>query len=115
VAQRVTYERRIVEVWEKGLTRDQEKQAWQDYINFEITQGQAKRAKLLYERALISLEKDRHFWLAYVRFIEKNLRDPQLVRAKFENRIRLSVANDKFETLELMLEQALFEEEQNQI
>jgi Txe/YoeB family toxin of Txe-Axe toxin-antitoxin module len=36
VAQRVTFERRIVEVWEQNLSRDQEKQAWQDYINFEI-------------------------------------------------------------------------------
>jgi hypothetical protein len=46
-----------------------------------------------------------------VRFIEKTLRDPQLVRAKFENRIRLSATTKKYETLELMLEQALFEEE----
>jgi adenylate cyclase class IV len=38
-----------------------------------------------------------------------------MVRAKFENRIRLSASTNKFETLELMLEQALFEEEQNQI
>jgi hypothetical protein len=64
---------------------------------------------------LISLDKDRHFWLQYVRFLEKTLRDPQLVRAKFENRIRTSSAGNKYETLELMLEQALFEEEQNQI
>jgi hypothetical protein len=64
---------------------------------------------------LISLDKDRQFWLQYVRFLEKNLRDPQLVRAKFENRIKTSSAGNKYETLELMLEQALFEEEQNQI
>jgi hypothetical protein len=37
------------------------------------------------------------------------------VRAKYENRIRLSLSSSKFETLELMIEQALFEEEQNQI
>ena len=38
------------------------------------------------------------------------------MRAKFENRIRLTAqGNDKYETLEIMLEQALFEEEQNQI
>ena len=73
------------------------------------------RAKLLYERALISLDKDRHFWLSYVRFIEKTLKDPQLVRAKYENRIKLHTGGSKFETLEIMLEQALFEEEQNQI
>jgi len=50
-----------------------------------------------------------------VRFIEKNLKDPQLVRAKYENRIKLTNGGNKFETLELMLEQALFEEEQNNI
>ena len=86
-----------------------------DYIEFEVQQGQPKRAKLLYERALISLDKDTQFWLQYVRFIEKGIRDPQLVRAKYENRIRLSAQANKFETLELLLEQAAFEEEQNQI
>ena len=61
------------------------------------------------------MDKDRGFWLAYVQFVEKTLKDPQLVRAKFENRIKLSLGGNKYETLELMLEQALFEEEQNQI
>jgi hypothetical protein len=80
-----------------------------DYIKFEIEQGMAKRAKLLYERALISLDKDRHFWISYIQFIEKNLKDPQLARAKFENKLKLS---DKYETVDFMLEMALFEEEQ---
>ncbi len=53
------------------MSREQEKQAWQEYIEFEVAQGQMKRARLLYERALITLEKDRGFWLQYVRFIEK--------------------------------------------
>lgn len=74
-----------------------------------------KRAKLLYERALITMDKDRLFWLEYIRFIEKTLKDPQLVRAKFENRLKMTAQNNKVETLELLLEQAVFEEEQNQI
>lgn len=67
-----------------------------------------KRAKLLYERGLISLDKDRHFWISFIQFIEKDLKDPQLARAKFENRIRLA---DKYETVDFMIENALFEEE----
>jgi pre-mRNA-processing factor 39 len=76
VQQRLTYEQGIMSVWQLGLTREQERKVWQDYIEFEIQQGQPKRAKLLYERALISLDKDTQFWLQYVRFIEKGLRDP---------------------------------------
>jgi hypothetical protein len=110
---RAGFEKQIDEVWK--LTKDQEKELWKEYIAFELQRGNVKRAKLLYERALITMDKDRGFWLAYVQFVEKTLKDPQLVRAKFENRIKLSLGGNKYETLELMLEQALFEEEQNQI
>jgi hypothetical protein len=68
-----------------------------------------KRAKLLYERGLISLDKDRHFWISYIQFIEKNLKDPQFARAKFENKIKTA---DKYEVIDFMIETALFEEEQ---
>ena len=112
-AQRVHYEQKVRNAL--VLSREEEKAAWQEYIDFELAQGQLKRAKLLYERGLISLDKDRHFWLAYVRFLEKQMRDPQLVRAKYDNRIKLSSGGNKYETLELLLEQSLFEEEQNQI
>ena len=47
-----------------------------------------KRARLLYERGLISLDRDVYFWISYVQFIEKNLKDPALVRAKFENKLK---------------------------
>ena len=36
----------------------EEKQAWLSYINFEIEKGEPVRARLLYERALISLDLD---------------------------------------------------------
>ena len=68
-----------------------------------------KRAKLLYERSLISLDKDMQYWLQYVQFLEKHIKDPQLVRAKFENRLKNS---DKTEIIDIMIENALFEEEQ---
>lgn len=92
-----------------------EREAWQAYIEFEISQQMPKRAKLLFERALITMDRDRLFWLEYIRFLEKTLRDPQLVRAKIENRLKTLSQTNKNETLELLMEQALFEEEQNQI
>jgi len=53
VAQRLHFEQKIESVWKLGLTREEEKEAWMEYIDFEIAQGQPKRAKLLYERGLI--------------------------------------------------------------
>lgn len=58
-------------IWEQGLTVVEEKKAWMDYIQYELDQGMLKRAKLLYERALISLDKDKEFWLQYIQFLEK--------------------------------------------
>jgi hypothetical protein len=112
VEQRLPFEGQLGQLWK--LSREQEKELWRAYIAFELERGQVKRAKLLYERALITLDKDRPFWVAYVQFLEKTLRDPQLVRAKFENRIAHN-GGGKVEVLELMLAQALFEEEQAQI
>jgi len=40
------------------------------------------------------------------------LKDPALVRAKFENKLKHC---DKFETIDIMIENALFEEEQIQV
>lgn len=105
---RLAYENNIMKIWEQGGSLEEEKEAWTQYIQYEIEQGMTKRAKLLYERGLISLDKDKHFWISYIQFIEKNLKDPQLARAKFENRIKLA---DKYETVDFMLEMALFEEE----
>lgn len=73
---RLVFENKIMSIWEQGKPLEEEKEAWIEYINFEISQGMLKRAKLLYERGLISLDKDRHFWISYIQFIEKNLKDP---------------------------------------
>lgn len=40
------------------------------------------------------------------------MKDPALVRAKFENKLKHC---DKFETIDIMIENALFEEEQIQV
>lgn len=68
-----------------------------------------KRAKLLYERGLISLDKDKEFWISYIRFIEKYLKDATLVRAKFGNKLKHC---DRHEKIDIMMENALFEEDQ---
>jgi predicted GTPase len=73
---RIKYEEKIMNIWETGGTLEDEKEAWIEYINLEISQNMLKRAKLLYERGLISLDKDRHFRISYIQFIEKHLKDP---------------------------------------
>lgn len=95
-------------IWEEQKTLEEEKEAWLEYIDFEISQKMFKRAKLLYERGLISLDKDLQFFLAYLHFLNHTLKDPTLVRAKFE--MRLSHC-DRSEIVDVMLENAAFEEE----
>jgi hypothetical protein len=58
------------------------------------------------------LDRDLQFFLSYVHFIETTLKDPTLVRAKYEMRLKHC---DKTEVIDVMLENALFEEEQAQI
>ncbi len=74
-----------------------------------------QRAKLLYERALLSLDSNLAFWLQYVDFIQRSLKDIASVRAKFEARKASGSAYSQGDIVELMLENALFEEEQNQV
>jgi hypothetical protein len=73
---RLVFEDQIMNIWQNGRPLEEEKEVWVEYIKFEISQGMQKRAKLLYERGLISLDKDRHFWISYIQFLEKNIRDP---------------------------------------
>ena len=66
----------------------------------------------MYERALLSLDSDLQFWLLYVSFIQRQLKDVSLARAKFEMR-KASVGAYKVGDLcELTIENAMFEEEQ---
>jgi len=44
------------------------------------------RAKLVFERALQSLDSDFSFWLQYVTFLQRQVKDIALVRAKFEQK-----------------------------
>lgn len=63
---RIVFEDKIMKIWSEGRPLEEEKEAWIEYIQFEIAQGMPKRAKLLYERGLISLDKDRHFWISFI-------------------------------------------------
>ena len=92
-----------------------EKQAWLSYITFEINKQEFQRARLLYERALLSLDSDLQFWLLYVNFIQRRLKDVTLARAKFENRKASIGAYNTGDLVELTIENAMFEEEQSNI
>ena len=69
VTERGPFEDAIKHIHANNLSLVDEKEAWLSYINFEITKEEPMRAKLLYERALISLDLDLQFWLAYIAFI----------------------------------------------
>jgi hypothetical protein len=66
---------------------------------------------MLYERALLSLDLDLQFWMSYVDFIQKFLKDPTLVRAKFESRKASVNSQNVSDLIDLLIENALFEEE----
>ena len=86
VFDRVPFEDEIKLIHKSNRSLADEKRAWLSYIRFELDAGEPLRARLLYERALISLDLDHSFWMEYVEFIQKTLKDPSLVRAKFESR-----------------------------
>ena len=93
----------------------EEKRAWQSYIKFELDKNEPNRARQLYERALISLDLDLHFWLGYITFIQHTLKDVSLARAKFESRRASTSSLNMGDLVELMIENAMFEEEQQQL
>jgi len=86
VSDRLRFEDDIKHIHAQDLSLADEKQAWLSYIAFEVQREEPDRARLLYERALISLDLDLQFWLAYISFIQVTLKDASLVRAKFESR-----------------------------
>ena len=115
MAERVPFEDAIKRILMANLSLIDEKKAWLDYINFEIGCDEMVRARLLYERALVSLDLDHQFWLSYINFIQQTLKDASLVRAKFESRRASTSSQNVGDLVELMIEHALFEEEQQQI
>ena len=100
VEQRVSFEDNIMKIYETQGSTEDEKATWMKYIGFEKEQNEVKRVKLLFERgkivcnweALISLDHDLSFFFQYLSFIENQMKDPTLVRAKFETRLKISQA-----------------------
>jgi hypothetical protein len=70
VIERLPYEDAIHKIHAANLSLADEKQSWLSYIKFEMDKDEPVRARLLYERALISLDLDLQFWLSYVNFIQ---------------------------------------------
>lgn len=57
------------------------------YINYEIEQGELKRATFLYERALSSsedMQNNIQMWVSYMNFIQEKLGDVTTAKAKYE-------------------------------
>lgn len=50
---------------------------WQEYLDFEIEQGDQIRIVVLFERCLIACALYEEFWLKFVHYLE-NLKDPEL-------------------------------------
>lgn len=69
MAERVPFEDEIKQIHATNMSLADEKRAWLGYICFELEKGEPNRACQLYERALISLDLDLHFWLSYIGFI----------------------------------------------
>lgn len=115
VGERLPFEETIKQIHAQNLSLADEKQAWLSYISFEVQRDEPDRARLLYERALISLDLDLQFWLNYCSFIQTTLKDASLVRAKFESRRASINSQNVGDLVELMIEHAMFEEDQQQI
>ena len=58
VNERMPYEEAIKQILTEELSLADEKQAWLSYLSFEVQRDEPDRARLLYERALISLDLD---------------------------------------------------------
>lgn len=88
------------------------------YINFEISQEQPRRAKLLYERAMsssIEAENNTELWLRYTSFILDHLKHATLVRAKFEQKLKYSDLLSAKTKVDILIESATFEEMQGNV
>ena len=69
MSERLCFEDEIKQIHAANLSLADEKRAWQTYINFELEKAEPVRARLLFERALVSLDLDLQFWLSYINFI----------------------------------------------
>ena len=86
---------------------------WQDYIDFELSEGNAKRALCLIERQMSqSLENlnDVRLFMKYIHIISNELKDSSLARAQFEQKLKFSVALPATSKIDILIHSAQFEE-----
>lgn len=62
----------------KPLERCQLKN-WNEYLDFEMEQGDQHRVVILFERCLIACAMYDEFWLKFIRFLEAKTSDPDIV------------------------------------
>ncbi|XP_018331936.1 pre-mRNA-processing factor 39 isoform X2 [Agrilus planipennis] len=91
----------------KPLERCQLKN-WQDYLDFEIQQGDQTRIIILFERCLIACALYEEFWLKYVHYLE-GLKDPAL-QPKIKDVYERACTIHHLKKPNLHLQWAIFEE-----
>ncbi|CAH0551985.1 unnamed protein product [Brassicogethes aeneus] len=91
----------------KPLERCQLKN-WQDYLDYEIEQGDKTRAIVLFERCLIACALYEEFWLKFVHYLE-SLKDGEL-QAKIRDVYERACTIHHLKKPNLHLQWAMFEE-----
>ncbi|BES91311.1 HAT [Nesidiocoris tenuis] len=79
---------------------------WRDYLDFEISTGDVKRAVILFERCLIACAMYEEFWLKYIRYLECSDSFDDLVRNVYQRACLIHHCKKPY----LALEWAAFEE-----
>jgi pre-mRNA-processing factor 39 len=91
----------------KPLERCQLKN-WQEYLDYEIEQGDQVRIVVLFERCLIACALYEEFWLKFVHYLE-NLKDPEL-QPKIRDVYERACTIHHLKKPSLHLQWAMFEE-----
>ncbi|XP_063908356.1 pre-mRNA-processing factor 39 isoform X2 [Zophobas morio] len=91
----------------KPLERCQLKN-WQEYLDFEIEQGDQVRIVVLFERCLIACALYEEFWLKFVHYLE-SLKDPEL-QSKIRDVYERACTIHHLKKPSLHLQWAMFEE-----
>ncbi|KAK9883949.1 hypothetical protein WA026_004887 [Henosepilachna vigintioctopunctata] len=92
----------------KPLERCQLKN-WQDYLDFEIEQGDKARTIVLFERCLIACALYEEFWLKFIHYLN-SLKDDDTVVAKIKDVYERACTIHHLKKPNLHLQWAMFEE-----
>lgn len=52
------------------FVKEEDLQAWRRYLDFEESEGNLDRVRILYERAIIATSHNEEMWLRYIRFMQ---------------------------------------------